>query len=145
MTLVKINPMRGFEKASRRMNEFLNEFESGVSFEVGGFNPRVDIVDEDKQILVLAELPGVNKGDVKITVNEDKMLSISGTKNRADEMQGKTYVRSERSFSEFKRSFVLPDNADEEKISAKYENGLLTLAIPKVEPPQPKEIKVEID
>ena len=144
MTLVRINPIRGFERAARRMNEFFNDLDPSVSFEVGGFNPRVDILDEEKQIVVNAELPGVAKSDVKVNVNEEKMLTISGEKKKPEIEEGKSYIRTERAYSEFSRSFVLPDDADIDNISAKYDNGLLTLTIPKTEPPAPKEINVEI-
>ena len=144
MTVVRINPMKGFERAARRMNEFFSEFEPKVSFEVGGFNPRVDILDEENQIIVNAELPGVAKEDVKVNVNEDKMLTISGEKTKDEKLGEKSLIRSEREYSEFSRSFVLPDDAEIEKISANYDNGLLTLTIPKAEPPAPKEINVEI-
>jgi len=144
MTFVRVNPRTGFEKATRRMNEFFNEMSAGVSFEVGGFNPRVDIIDEEKQIIVYAELPGVNKEDLNISLNEEKMLTLSGEKKRDKDLEGKSFVRSERVYSEFKRSFVLPDNADIDKINAKYDNGLLKLTIPKVEPQAPREIKVDI-
>lgn len=142
MTLVRLNPFGGFEKAARRVNEFFGDIDRNVNLEIGGFSPRVDILDDDKRILFKAEFPGIAKEDIKISVNEEKMLVISGTKKRGEQYEYMNYLRSERVYSDFKRSFVLPDNVDTDKISAKYENGILEIAIPRVEPPAPIEIKI---
>lgn len=144
MTYVKMNPMRGFEKAAKSVNEFFTDMEKGVRFDIGGFNPRVDIVEDSKNIFVYAEIPGIAKEEIKISINEEHMLSIKGEKKMKEDFKDKTFLRNERLFSGFDRSFILPDNIDAEKISAKYENGLLILTVPKVEPPQPKEIKIDI-
>jgi HSP20 family protein len=142
MTIVKLNPFGGFEKAARRVNEFFGDIDRNVNFEIGGFSPRVDILDDDKRIVFKAEFPGIRKEDIKISVNEDKMLIISGTKRKEDQYEDMSYLRSERVYSDFKRSFVLPDNLDTDRIAAKYENGVLEISLPKVEPPAPKEIEI---
>ena len=145
MTLVRFNPMRGFEKAQRRMNSFINDLEKGVSFEMGGFNPRVDITEDDKHMYVHAEMPGIPKENVNISVNEDLMLTIKGEKSKDELKESQSYVRTERAYGNFSRSFVLPENVDTENIKAKFENGVLELTLPKIEPPKPKEIEVNID
>jgi len=142
MTIVKLNPFGGFEKAARRVNEFFGDIDRNVNFEIGGFSPRVDILDDDKRIVFKAEFPGIRKEDIKISVNEDKMLIISGTKRKEDQYEDMSYLRSERVYSDFKRSFVLPDNLDTDRIAAKYENGVLEISLPTVEPPAPKEIEI---
>jgi len=144
MTLVKFDPFRGFEKVGRRMSEFINDFEKGFSFEMGGFNPRVDITEDDNSLFVHAELPGMAKENVKISVSEDRMLTIKGEKKRVEKKEDKNYVRSERVWGEFSRSFLMPEYIDIEKIDAKFDNGVLELVMPKIEPPKPKEINVEI-
>jgi HSP20 family protein len=145
MTLVSFNPMRGLEKAQRRFNSFIDDMEKGVSFEMGGFNPRVDITEDDKNLYVHAEMPGIPKDNVKISVNDDMMLTIKGSKNKEELKEEQSYVRAERAYGEFSRSFVLPENIDIDNINAKYENGVLELTLPKVEPPKPKEVEVKID
>lgn len=142
MTIVKLNPFGGIEKAARRVNEFFGDIDRNVNFEIGGFSPRVDILDDEKRIVFKAEFPGIRKEDIKISVNEEKMLIISGTKRKEDQYEDMSYLRSERVYSDFKRSFVLPDNLDTDKIAAKYDNGVLEIALPKVEPPAPKEIEI---
>jgi len=145
MTLVRLEPFRGFERLGKRFNEFANEFEKGISFEMGGFSPRIDITEDDKNLFVHAEIAGMTKNDVKVSVNEERMLSLKGEKKKAEKKEDLNLLRNERVFGEFERSFMLPDNVDVEKIHAKYDNGILELVIPKVEPPKPKEITVEIN
>jgi HSP20 family protein len=142
MTLVKLNPFGGFEKAARRVNEFFGDIDRNVNFEIGGFSPRVDILDDEKRIVFKAEFPGIRKEDIKISVNEDKMLIISGTKRKDNQYEDMSFLRSERVYSDFKRAFVLPDNLDTDRIAAKFENGVLEISLPKVEPPAPKEVEI---
>jgi HSP20 family protein len=144
MTMIKFNPLPTLEKAAKKMNEFIGETERNVSFEVGGFTPRVDIIDHDNNIYVKAELPGIDKESISVSVNEDKILTLSGSKVKSELTGEMSYLRNERIYSDFKRSFVLPDSANIEKINASYEDGVLTLVIPKTEPAKPKEIKVDI-
>ncbi len=145
MTLVKFNPMRGLEKAQRRFNSFIDDMEKGVSFEMGGFNPRVDITEDEKNLYVHAEMAGIPKDNVKISVNDDMLLTVKGTKQKEELKEEQSYVRAERAYGEFSRSFVLPENIDVDNINAKYDNGVLELTLPKVEPPKPKEVEVNID
>jgi HSP20 family protein len=145
MTLVRFEPFRGFEKIGKRFNEFANEFEKGISFEMGGFSPRIDITEDDNNLFVHAEIAGMGKSDVKISVNEERMLTLKGEKKKSEKKEDVNYLRNERVFGEFERSLMLPDNVDVEKIQAKYDNGILELVIPKMEPPKPKEINVEIN
>jgi len=145
MTLVRFEPFRGFERLSKKFGDFANDFEKGISFEMGGFSPRIDITEDDKNLFVHAEIAGMGKSDVKVSVNEDRMLILKGEKKKAEKKDDVNFLRNERVFGEFERSFMLPDNVDVEKIQAKYDSGILELVIPKMEPPKPKEINVEIN
>ena len=142
MTFVRVNPLRGFERMSRRMNEFVNEFEKGASVEFGGFNPKIDISEDDKMIYVFVEIPGINKDNIKITINEDNVLTINGEKKNIEE-SNRVFIRSERCFGNFSRSIVLPENINKTNINAKFENGILEMSLTKVEPPTPKEINID--
>ena len=86
----------------------------------------------------------MRKEDVKISINEERMLVVSGDKAKAETGENQRYVRSERSFGEFSRSFMLAENVDLENIDAKFDEGLLKLNLKKIEPPKPKVIDVEI-
>jgi len=144
MTLVKFDPFRGFESFNRRMNKFVNEFEKGFVFETGGFAPRVDIIEDDKKIFVAVELPGVAKEDVKISINEDRVMTISGEKKPDEMKEGVSQIKIERGYGKFQRAFVLPENIDESGVNAKFENGVLEVSVAKKEPEKPKEIEVSI-
>ncbi len=106
--------------------------------------PAVDIAEEKDKYVVKADLPGLKQDDIKIELT-DNVLSISGERKseRNEEDKNKKYYYYERSYGAFERKFVLPNDADVEKIKAKYENGVLTIDIQKKESKKPKEIKVE--
>eukprot|EP01156_Anaeramoeba_ignava_P014560 Anaeramoba_ignava/a609580_14.p2 GENE.a609580_14~~a609580_14.p2 ORF type:complete len:154 (+),score=22.59 a609580_14:497-958(+) len=148
MGLVRLDPFRGFDNVAKKMNNLLNDAEKGFSIEYGSFAPRVDILEDDKHLFVQAELPGVKKEDVKVTVNEENVLYIKGEKKNADvdnkEDKEKYFVRVERNYGSFVRSFMLPDNILADSIKAKFENGVLDITLEKKEPEKPKEINVEI-
>jgi HSP20 family protein len=101
-----------------------------------GFNPnamRVDISEDDKNIYIEAELPGMKKEDVKVTI-EDGVLMIRGERKQETEEKKKNYHRVERVYGSFSRAFALGENIDKDKIEAKYEDGVLHLTLPKMEP-----------
>lgn len=143
MTRIMFDPMRGFESLAKKMNEVADSFERGFVFETGVFTPRVDIVEKEDSYIVYGEFPGMSKEDIKVNVNEEKVLRIKGNKQKITD-DNRTYLRTERAYGEFERTFVLADNIDLEKISAKYENGVLELTIAKKEPVKPKELDIQI-
>lgn len=149
MAIVRFDPMRGFETLSRRMNSLVQEFDKGFNVEFGNFSPRIDISEDDKNIYLQAEIPGIAKEDIKLTINDDNLLIIKGEKKRevktTDEKDTYSFIRMERSFGEFTRSFMLPDNVKKDSIAAKFESGVLAIVLEKIEPVPPKEISVSID
>lgn len=149
MAVVRFDPFRGFERINKRMGQFVDEMEKGFRVEYGSFAPTIDIVEDEKTLKLFVELPGIPKEQVKITVNEDKVLIIKGEKKRCeeetDECKEKAYIRAERSFGEFSRSFQLPENINTDSINAKFENGVLSISLSKKEPVKPKEVEVTID
>ena len=127
---------RGFDK-------YFNEFTKNVEFPVNRF-PRVDVVDDEKSIKLIADLPGVKKEDVKILL-EDGFLTVSGEKK--NEFEGKeeiNIIRNERLFGKFERKFELPEDINPDEIKAKFENGLLNISIAKLVPEKPKERIIEV-
>lgn len=144
MTMLKFEPFRGFDSLSRRMNDFVGEIEKGVRFEIGDFSPRVDISEDDKNIYLHAELPGIAKEDVKVSVTEERVLTLKGEKKRVVTDENKNYVRVERNYGNFVRSFSLPENVKFDAVQAKFEHGVLEVILPKIEPQLPKEVTVEI-
>lgn len=105
--------------------------------------PAVDISEDDKEYLVKAELPGLKKEEVKVTV-EDGELTISGERKTEKEEKNKKYHRIERSYGSFVRSFTLPDVVSGDKVNAEFKDGLLTVHLPKDEKAKPKAVEVKV-
>ncbi len=105
--------------------------------------PLVDVIEDEKEYLVKAELPDIKKEDVKITVQDD-VLTISGERTQEKEEKGKRFHRIERAYGSFSRSFTLPEDADPAKVAADFKNGMLTVHITKSERAKPKSIEVKI-
>ncbi len=150
MTLVKYDPFTGVDSVIRRMDRWMDGFNRrSMVFDNTGWMPKIDVHEEADRYWISAELPGILKEDVKVKVNDENMLIISGEKHRIfeekDGEDNKRLVRSERSYGSFTRSFILPENVDKESIKAKYENGVLNLEILKKEPEKPSETEIKID
>ena len=107
--------------------------------------PKVDIVENEKNFIVHADLPGLDKKDIKVSV-ENGVLSISGEKKeeKKEKEKGKYYYY-ERSYGSFSRSFALPETVKEKDISANFKDGVLELVLKKSEKVKPKEIEVKVE
>jgi len=103
--------------------------------------PSVDIKEEDDKFVILADLPGVNKEDIHVHM-ENNMLTIKGERSEEHKEESKNYSRVERVKGSFYRRFNLPETADSSKISATSNNGVLTISIPKKDEQQPRRIEV---
>ena len=106
--------------------------------------PRVDISEDTNNIYVHAELPGMSKDDVKITLAEG-ILTLRGEKKHEEKKEDKNYYRIERRYGSFARQFTLPENVKDEDVHANFNNGVLEITIPKSEPVKPKEREVPIN
>lgn len=106
--------------------------------------PLVDISEDDGEYLIRADLPGVEKDQVKVTV-ENGVLLISGERSSEKEEKNMKYHRIERSYGSFIRSFVLPDDADGTKVKADFKNGILKVHLPKDENAKPKSIEIKVN
>ncbi|MFZ1081900.1 MAG: Hsp20/alpha crystallin family protein [Candidatus Kryptoniota bacterium] len=109
---------------------------------VASWSPRTDVIENKEAYVIKAELPGVNRSDVKITLNEN-VLTIKGEKKQEKEENEKNFHRVERSYGSFERSFTLPIGVKSDKIDAAYKDGILTIILPKAEETTPKEIEVK--
>lgn len=145
MSLIKVDPFRGVDTVFRRMNELFDGFnDGGLQFEIGDFTPRVDICDEAEGVSFHAELPGLEKKDVKITVTDDRILTIRGEKKREEKQQNKNYTRIERNYGSFSRSFTLPSDLKLDSVKASFDKGVLTVWVAKKEPAMHKEQEIKI-
>ncbi|MFH0989102.1 MAG: Hsp20/alpha crystallin family protein [bacterium] len=155
MSLIRWNPARELATwpsdvftMQREINKmFENFFRGGAqadeSTSLSLWTPAVDIAESDNEFIVKVELSGVKKEDVKLTL-ESNILTIRGEKKQESEEKDKHYHRVERSYGSFQRSFNLPTEVHADKIDAVYNNGILSISIPKAEETKPKQIEVKV-
>lgn len=145
MTLVKWDPFREIEDMFDRYNRAVGWPRSGSHelMTTGDWSPRVDIVENDKEYVINAEIPEVKKEDVKVNV-DNGVLSIQGEREQEKEEKGKKFHRVERAYGSFTRSFTLPDNADGTKTKARFKDGMLKLQIPKTKKVKSKSTEVKV-
>jgi len=146
MAIVSWNPWREIEDMVERYTKAVGQPRAGGHevIATGDWSPRVDIVETDKAFVIKAEIPEVNKEDVKVTV-DNGILTIRGERKQEKEEKGKKIHRVERHFGIFTRSFTLPDNIDENKIKASFKDGMLNLHIHKTEEVKPKAIEIKVE
>ena len=146
MAIIKIDPLREFVGMQDRLNRlfgnvYLRDEDTGFR---GGWVPSVDIFETEKHDLVLrAELPGMSREDVEVTV-ENGTIVIKGEKKFDPAVKEEHYRRIERAYGTFHRSFTLPNTVDASKVSAEYKNGVLTVTLPFREEAKPRTISVAV-
>jgi HSP20 family protein len=113
------------------------------SSDVSHWMPAADVAEYEDEYQVKVEIPGVSKDDVKITMQEN-ILTIHGEKKQEKESKDSNYHRAERSYGSFQRSFTLPTSVKHDKIEASYNDGILTIALPKAEEAKPRQIEVKV-
>lgn len=148
MNLVKWDPFRELEEVSNRLNRLFmrpqgNAEQGNEMLAVADWMPSVDISETDAAYLVKAEVPGVNKDDVKVSI-QDGMLTIQGERKQEKEEKGKKFHRIERSYGSFARSFRVPDDADENSVKAEFKDGMLNVTLAKSKKAKPKSIEVKV-
>jgi HSP20 family protein len=128
---------------NRMFDSFFRNEPEEENLATAAWNPAVDIAEHDDEYVVKVELPGVNKDEVKIVMQEN-MLTIRGEKKQEKESKGSNYHRVERSYGTFQRSFTLPLTVKGEKIGASFKDGVLSISLPKAEEAKRKEIEVKV-
>jgi HSP20 family protein len=142
MNLVKWNPWREMPSLHNRMTRFFDDPFMRLSRmadddSMGMWNPAVDLYEKDDHFVIKAELPGVDKKDIKVDL-KDRMLTLSGERTYDNEVKEENYYRKERSYGKFQRAFRLPADVDSDKIKAEFKDGVLQVEVPK-----PDEIKAK--
>ena len=105
--------------------------------------PAVDILEKDGNLILRAELPGLNEKEIELQL-EGNTLTLKGERKMESEDKKDTYHRIERLYGSFSRSFTLPESADSDKIKAEYKNGILTVTVPQKPEVRPREIPVRV-
>jgi len=107
------------------------------------FVPRVNIKEDKDNVRLSFELPGMKKDDIKVSI-KDNMMTVSGRRESKKEEKDEKYIRTEIRSGSFCRSFTLPDTINTEKISADYKDGILEVALAKLEEVKPRQIEVKV-
>ena len=110
----------------------------------GAWSPAADVKESDDAYTIEADLPGVDKEDIQLTVL-DNALTIKGERKTENETKEKGYRRVERQYGSFERSFRVPGGFDASKVSAKFDKGVLRVTLPKREESKPKRIEVKVN
>lgn len=133
----------------RDMNRLFDEFFANFGLAPfgdvwgAGFSPSVDVMENDKEIRVLAELPGLDENDIEVSLDRN-VLTISGEKKEEQEDKGKNYYRVERSYGAFQRTIPLPCEVVADKVDAKFKKGVLTITLPKTEEARKQARKITV-
>ena len=146
MNLVKWSPWREMPTLQNRFNRLFDDpfFRVGQMDDDAGmglWNPAVDLYEKDDHFMIKAELPGVDKKDIKIDL-QDRLLTLSGERTYDNEVKEENYYRRERSYGKFQRAFTLPADVDSDKIKAEFKDGVLQIEVPKPEEKKAKQVTV---
>ena len=138
------NPLREIENLHARMNQLMASWPDGEeAMTVSDWSPLVDILEQNGEYLLKAEVPGVKKEDLKVRV-EDGTLQIVGERKSEKEEKGKKFHRIERSYGNFERRFSLPEDVDASKVSSEFKDGILQIHLPKTQAAKAKAIEVKV-
>lgn len=150
MTMTRFDPFRDLsalqDRVQRLFEHSLSRLRQGAgseAFEGSSWLPAVDILETDNEIVLKADLPGVNPDDVDISV-QDGTLTLKGERRFESGVKEDHYRRVERLYGSFVRSFALPPTVDADQLQAEYRNGVLELTLPKRPKAKPKQIKVAV-
>ena len=150
MAIIRWEPFRDLVSLQDRMNRLFDESFRGINrgageedWALGAWAPAVDIYEKDGNIVLKAELPGLDPKDVEVRV-ENNILTLRGERKLDEEVQKDNYHRVERSYGNFTRSFTLPNVVDTEKIKAEFKDGVLRMTLPKKEEAKPKQISISV-
>ena len=148
MALIRWDPFREISSLQERMNRLFSDVRGRTPFGEeestrGGWVPAVDIYETGDSLVLKAELPGIPKEDISVEVKDNTLL-LKGDKRFEREVKEENYQRIERSYGSFQRAFTLPGTVQQDKVKAKFKDGILEIVLPKVEEAKPKQIKVEV-
>ncbi|BCS95028.1 heat-shock protein Hsp20 [Desulfoluna limicola] len=145
MELVRFNPFATAPSINSRINrmfdEFFNDSNRTISNSARSWSPEVDIYEQEGKVVIKADLPGIEKSDISINV-EDGILTLKGERKAEEVSEDKTVYRTERFYGCFERAFRLSPKTDVESIEAEFKNGVLHITIPNAIQPAGKEISI---
>src|SRR5262249_55123905 len=143
MTRVRWDPLQELVGWSQRLNRSLAQSAGGRPEEsYGSWAPPVDIYEKDHDLIIHAEIPGVDRNDIEVR-SENGVLTLRGERKRGAEVAEEGAYRLERTYGGFSRSFALPTTVDPSRVAAVYRGGVLELTVPKLEAAKPKRIEIK--
>ena len=144
-TIARLEPFHGISTLQNQFNRLFNESFRNQAEEsaLTTWAPAVDIYETPNELVVKADLPDVNEKDIDVRV-ENNLLTIRGERKFEKSVSEENYLRVERTYGAFSRSFSLPNTVNPESIGAEYKNGVLTITLPKKETAKPRQVKVQI-
>jgi HSP20 family protein len=137
------------DEVQNRLGSFLGgtfpRFGNGNGgLKLADWSPQVDIVEDEKEYLIKADLPEMKKDEIKVQV-ENGMLSVSGERKTEKEEKNKKFHRIERNYGRFERIFMVPEDADGAMVKAEFKEGVLRVHLPKNPVAKPKAVEVKVD
>jgi HSP20 family protein len=149
--LTRWEPFRELSTLQDRINRAFRESYTGQyrgsdrddSLTTSSFAPAVDVYEDEHQVTLKIEVPGIDEKDIDVRV-EGNTLTVHGERKIEKEEKEENYRRVERQYGSFTRNFTLPTTVDSEKVSATYDQGVLKIALPKKAEAKPKQIKVNV-
>ena len=144
MSLTRHNPWSLFDQLQRELNMPMNRIDTEENGNIATANwaPAVDIKEDDKAFVLLADIPGVDPDEIEVTMDKG-VLTIKGERQSEKKTEEENYKRVERQYGMFYRRFTLPDSANADGIEAHSEHGVLKITIPKQEVAQSRRISVK--
>ena len=140
MAMVRWRPMNELDDMSRLFDEM---WRRSLRPQAGGaWYPAIDVKENENEYKLVAELPGMTKDDVKISVT-DNIVTIRGEKKASHEEQNENWHQVERTYGAFERSFTLGTAVNASNVKARFESGVLTVILPKSEEARPREIRID--
>ncbi len=146
MELVRWNPLKEMSLLRNHFSNFFGDpfFPAELAEDAGSRNvwqPAVDIFEKDGKVVIKAELPGMDKQDISLDIQND-VLTLRGERKYENEVKEENFYRKEMSHGTFVRSFTLPAGVDADRITAEFKDGILTVEVPSPESRKPKQITV---
>ncbi len=132
MTLIKFSPFREIETLENQIQKIFNDLPLTRKMS-GSFVPSIDLREDEKNLYLTVELPGIEKEEIKISLHND-LLTISGERKREERKEKENYYHLEMCYGTFNRSVTLPVEVDNDKIEANFKNGILRIQMTKINP-----------
>ena len=143
MRLVRWDPLQELVTMSNRFNRSLNDpYTPRTEDAFGAWAPPVDIFEKQDHLVIRAEIPGVQKDDMDVRI-ENGVLTLHGERKQDTEIREEDAHRIERVYGTFTRSFILPTTVDAAKVTATYKDGVLEVSVPKAEAAKPKQVEIK--